>query len=65
LELTDETFEAITRRITQDKGMDLAAYMAKFIVDQVVATCRFLGVPPHFEPRFIDYAVDNLRVNRA
>lgn len=65
LELTDETFEAITHRITQGKGMDLAAYMAKFIVDQVVATCRFLDVPPHFEPRFIDYAVDNLRVNRA
>ena len=65
LELTDDTFEAITRRITEDKGMDLAAYMAKFIVDQVVATCRFLGQPPHFEPRFVDYAVDNLRVNRA
>ncbi len=65
LELTDETFEAITHRITEGKGMDLAAYMAKFIVDQVVATCRFLDVPPHFEPRFIDYAVDNLRVNRA
>ena len=65
LELTDETFEAITRRITEDKGMELAAYMAKFVVDQVVATCRFLGKPPHFEPRFIAYAVDNLRVNRA
>jgi hypothetical protein len=29
-----------------------------------VATCRFLNEPPHFEPRFIDYAVDNLRVRR-
>ena len=33
-------------------------------MDQVVATCRFLG-QPHFEPRFIDYAMDNLRVRRG
>ena len=36
----------------------------KFITDQVVATCRFTGQQPHFEPRFIDYAIDNLRVRQ-
>ena len=65
LTLTDEIFDAIVHKITHGKGMELAAYQAKFIVDQVVATCRFLDLPPHFEPRFLDYAVDNLRVNRA
>jgi hypothetical protein len=44
--------------------MDLGAYQPKFIVDQVVATCRFMGQAQHFEPRFIDYAIDNLRVHR-
>jgi hypothetical protein len=44
--------------------MELANYMARFIIDQVVATCRFMGDPAHFEPRFIQYAVDNLRVRR-
>jgi len=29
-----------------------------------VATCRFMGQPPHFEPRFIDYALNNLSVRR-
>jgi hypothetical protein len=40
---------------------DLAACQPKFIVDQVVATCRFMGQRPHFEAWFIDYAIDNLR----
>jgi hypothetical protein len=65
LSLDDAVFDSIVRKITQDKGMDLAAYHPKFIVDQIVATCRFTGVPPHFEPRFVDYAVDNLRVRRS
>jgi hypothetical protein len=54
----------IVHKITRDKGLELAAYQPRFIVDQVVATCRFMGEPPHFEPRFIDYALDNLRVKR-
>jgi hypothetical protein len=45
--------------------MNLAAFQPKFIVDQVVATCRFMGQAPHFEPRFIDYALNNLRVHRS
>ncbi len=64
LALTDEAFDATVKKITAEKGLELAAYMPRFIVDQVVATCRFLGQPPHFEPRFLDYAIDNLRVSR-
>jgi len=30
----------------------------------VVATCRFMREKTHFEPRFIEYAIDNLRVRR-
>lgn len=30
-----------------------------------MAICQFLEEAPHFEARFIDYAVDNLRVKRA
>ena len=63
--LTDQIFDAIVQRIEKDKGLNLAAFQPKFIVDQVVATCRFMGQIPHFEPRFIEYAIDNLRVKRA
>jgi len=64
VELTDDIFDAIVKKVTEDKGLDLGAYQPKFIVDQVIATCRFMGQSPHFEPRFIDYAVDNLRVSQ-
>ncbi|MGP8270541.1 MAG: hypothetical protein ACLQLH_10780 [Terracidiphilus sp.] len=60
----DKLIESIAQKITKEKGLELAAYQPRFIVDQVVATCRFMGQPPHFEPRFVDYAVNNLRVRR-
>ncbi len=65
LALTGEVFEWIVYKLKKEKELDFAAYQPKFIVDQVVATCRFMGQAPHFEPRFIDYALDNLRVRRA
>ena len=64
LTLPEEVFDSIVERIRAKRGLDLAAYQPKFIVDQVVATCRFMGQEPHFEPRFINYAIDNLRVRR-
>ncbi len=60
----DKTIDTIVNKIKQEKGLELAAYQPRFIVDQVIATCRFMGQPPHFEPRFVDYAVNNLRVRR-
>ena len=65
LTLTDEVFSSIIKGITETKGMKLAAYHPQFIVDQVLAACRFSEHPPAFEPRFIDYALDNLRVQRS
>ncbi len=64
LTMSDDMFETIVHKIKKEKGLDFAAYHPRFIVDQVVATCKFMGEPLHFEPRFIEYAVDNLRVRR-
>jgi hypothetical protein len=64
LQFSEELFTYVVTRIRRDKGMDLAAYQPRFIVDQVVASCKFIEQPQHFEPRFIDYALDNLRVRR-
>jgi hypothetical protein len=60
--IPNEIFEHIVEMIIEEKGLELAAYQPRFIVDQVVATCRFMGNAPHFEPRFIEYAINNLRV---
>jgi len=63
--LPEELFQGIVNKITGEKGMELAAYHPRFIVDQVAATCRFMRQPLHFEPRFIEDAVDNLRVRQG
>jgi len=64
LPLPVEVFEYIVYKLKKEKAMELAAFQPKFIVDQVVATCRFMKEAPHFEPRFIEYALNNLRVKR-
>jgi hypothetical protein len=65
LELRDEIFQFIVRKLTEEKQLELAAYQPRFIVDQVVATCRFMGEPPQFQLRYLEYAINNLRVNRG
>jgi hypothetical protein len=64
LAATDDVLDSVVQMITKTKNMGLAAYHPRFIIDQVLAACRFMKQPPHFEPRFIAYAVDNLRVRR-
>jgi SpoVK/Ycf46/Vps4 family AAA+-type ATPase len=63
-DLPDEVFDYIVHKLKNEKGLELAAYQPRFIVDQVVATCRFMEQAPHLEQRFIDYALDNLRVRK-
>lgn len=60
--IPEEMFRYIVHKLTVEKELELAAFQPRFIIDQVVATCRFMEQAPHFEPRFVDYALDNLRV---
>jgi SpoVK/Ycf46/Vps4 family AAA+-type ATPase len=63
--MPEEVFRYIVDRLTREKGLELAAYQPRFILDQVVATCRFMEQPPHLEKRYLDYAMDNLRVKQS
>ena len=63
--LSDETFASIVRRVRDEKKLELAAFQPRFIIDQVVASCRFAGRAVSLEPRFIQYAIDNLRTRRS
>jgi len=65
LDLPNEVFETIAYRLRKEKGVELACYQPKFLVDQVVASCRFMQQPPHFEHRFLSYALNNLCINHA
>jgi len=64
LTLSAEVFDAIVTELAEKKQMELAHYQPKFIIEQVVSACRFAGIKPCFEPRFLEYAIANLRVNR-
>jgi hypothetical protein len=64
IEVTDDLFNCVIHKIREEKGLPLAAFQPRFIVDQIVATCRFLNQPVRLETRFVDYAIDNLCVRR-
>ena len=60
--LSDEMFDVIVHKVTNERGLALAAYHPKFITDQVVSIARFTGAAPCFDQASIDYALDNLKV---
>ncbi len=64
LTLSDEVFNFIVYMITKEKGLELAGFQPIFIVDQVAATCRFLGKDPELKSPYVEYAINNLRVRR-
>jgi len=63
--LSDETFEYVVSKIQDEKKLELAAFQPRFIMDQVVASCRFMEQPVALVPRFLNYAIDNLRVKHG
>jgi len=64
IQVSDEEFDAVVYKIRIEKQLDLAAFQPKFLIDQVVASCRFMEQRVTLEPRFLNYAIDNLRVKR-
>ena len=64
LTLRDDVFNFVVYMVREEMGLELAAYHPRFIVEQVVATCRFLGQNPELKSPYIDYAINNLGVRR-
>jgi hypothetical protein len=62
LALSDEDFDYIVHQLTVVRETPLAAYQPKFLVDQMVAGCRFREIPPTFQRNFLDFALRNLSV---
>jgi hypothetical protein len=65
LELTDEMYDFVVREITTHKHARLARYQPGFLIDQVVNSCRYLGIPLQINRKLMEYAISNLRVNRT
>jgi len=64
LALPDNVFDWIVAAIQEEKQLELAAYQPRFLMDQVVASCRFMQQAITLDPRFLKYAIDNLRPRR-
>jgi hypothetical protein len=65
LELTDDIFDVIIHQLTVENNYALAYYQPKFICDQVVAACKYEGVPPRFTAELVIEALSNLYVQIA
>lgn len=64
LELTQEVFEQVIDGI-KNNDAPLAYFQPKFIVEQVLASCKFQGVPPQFTVENVDDALANLFVKTS
>jgi hypothetical protein len=65
IQIDEEMLNAIVHRIQVEKQLDLAAFQPRFILDQVAGSCRFAEEPVSLNPRYLKYAINNLRVTRA
>ncbi len=64
LKLTDEIYQIAVTGI-RDNEAPLAYFQPKFIVDQVLASCKFDGVEPTFTPDYVEDAMSNLFVKAS
>ncbi|MBV9243676.1 MAG: AAA family ATPase [Methylobacteriaceae bacterium] len=60
LEASDEVIDFVIAALRVHNDFPLASYQPKFIVDQVLATCKFEGIPAQFKPEFLVTALGNL-----
>lgn len=64
LELTDAIYKQVVDSIRAN-GAPLAYFQPKFIVEQVLATCKFEGAKPQFNKDNIDDALSNLFIRSS
>jgi len=65
LPLNDEWFAYIVHELTVTRSVELANYHPGFLVDQIMAFCRFLRIPPTLDQKMVDFAIGNLCVKES
>jgi predicted ATPase with chaperone activity len=64
LELTDAIYKQVLDGVKENNA-PLAYFQPKFIVDQVLASCKFEGIKPQFTKDNVDDALANLFIKKA
>jgi hypothetical protein len=60
VEAGDDIIDSIIVSLSEKNDFPLASYQPKFIVDQVLAACKFEGAAPQFRPDLVEMALGNL-----
>jgi len=64
LELSDDIYKQVLSTIRNNEA-PLAYFQPKFIVEQVLASCKFEGMKPQFTRENVDDALTNLFIKKA
>jgi DNA-binding MarR family transcriptional regulator len=64
LELSDDIYQQALKGV-RDNEAPLAYFQPKFIVEQVLASCKFEGTKPQFTKENVDDALANLFIKKA
>jgi len=65
LEMTEEILDIVIEELQVRNNFDLACFQPKFIVDQVVSACKYMGITPHFTQELVEDALKNLYTSGA
>jgi len=60
LSAADEVIDYVIAKLRNYGDVPLAGYQPRFIVDQVIAACKFEGIAAQYRPEFVDMALANL-----
>ncbi len=63
VELPDDVPSIVIEELQTNNGFQLACYQPRFVVDQVIAACKYLGIPTTFSPELVLDALGNMFVN--
>jgi hypothetical protein len=64
LELTEDIYRQVLERVRENEA-PLAYFQPKFIIEQVLASCKFEGVKPQFTNDNVEDALCNLFIKKA
>jgi len=62
---TELELDQMVHTLTVTHGLALAAFQPRFLLEQIVAACRFTGQSHALHPDMVERAVSNLTVGRA
>jgi SpoVK/Ycf46/Vps4 family AAA+-type ATPase len=65
LEITEDMLDIVIEELQVKNKFDLACYQPKFILDQIIAACKYSGEEPHVNEQLVVDALKNLYTSNA